>query len=90
MQTLNINISKAKIEGFQVTLEDDAPIVSATISLLTEGGKKITSYFISSKHWQENLKFNIPIEMIPPIIEISKALEKIVTAHCQNSVLMLG
>lgn len=89
MQTLNISISKAQLDGFQVTLEDNMPQVTATISLLTAGGKKVTSYSIASNHWQDNLKFQVPLEMIPPILSIAEALEKIVTDHCQSTALKL-
>ena len=84
MQTIEIKISKAKIESFSVVLKDDFPVVSASIGLYTDEGKSITTYSISSDHWQEQLKFDLPIEMIEPIKEIGRRLEKIVSSHCQD------
>lgn len=85
MQTLNINITKAKIQGFSVQLDEDKPRVDATIQLLTAGGKKITSYAIGSEHWDDSMKFNLPHEIVGPILEIARILERVVTDHCQSS-----
>ena len=87
MESIDISIKKAKIHGYQVTLGDNIPNVSATIQLLTEGGKEITSYSISTDHWQSNLKFELPLGMVGPIVDIARQLEAIVSKHCQNSAL---
>lgn len=89
MQDLNISIRKARIEGFSVTLKDDLPEVTATISLLTEGGKKITSYTIGSEHWEDSLKFHLPHEIVGPVVEIARILEHVVADHCQSAALRL-
>lgn len=85
MQDLNINIRMARIEGFSVTLAQDRPEVMATISLLTEGGRKITSYSIGSEHWEQALKFPLPHEIVGPILDIARILERVVTDHAQSS-----
>jgi hypothetical protein len=90
MQDLNINIRKARIEGFSVHLQDDKPVVTATILLLTDGGKKITSYSIGSDHWETNMKFDLPHEIVGPILEIARILERIVTDHAQSAALRLA
>lgn len=90
MKKLNIQITKAQIESFQVTLKENNPEVSATIALITEGGKKITSYSISTDAWNEVNKFELPIEMVNPILIIMKSLETIVVGHCKNQELLLN
>lgn len=84
MKKIDIKITKATITGFTVTLKEDKPDVSATISLLTAGGKTITSYNVSTDAWNEVNKFILPPEMIFPILEISNKLEEIVTGHCKQ------
>jgi hypothetical protein len=90
MRDLNINIKKARIEGFSVTLREDRPVVEASISLLTEGGKKITSYSLGSQHWEDSLKFDLPHEIVQPILDIARILERVVTDHAQSSALRLA
>ena len=90
MQVLNIQITKARISGFSVDLGETEPKVSATIKLLTEGGKEITSYSISSHHWQDNLKISVSPEMVGTIIRMADQLEKIVAEHCQSTALQLA
>jgi hypothetical protein len=89
MEPINIKITKAEIRGFAVTLGREIPTVSASIVLLTEGGKEITSYSISSDHWQDEMKFHLPVEIVAPILSISKILERIVSQHCNSSALGL-
>ena len=89
MKQLNINITKAQITNFNVALQEDKPTVSATITLLTEGGQRIADYSISTNHYQESTKFELPVTMIPPILEIMAQLEQIVVKHCQNHQKML-
>ena len=86
MQKLDINITKAEISSFSVELGKDIPTVSATIKLLTDGGKTITTYSIMSNHWEKHLAFDLPLEMIMPIKNIARQLEVIVSEFCQNSV----
>ena len=89
MKKIDIIITKAEISSFSVELAEDYPRVTATIKLMTEQGKEITSYSLSSNTWQDHLKFDLPIEMITPIKEIGKQLEVIVANHCQNSMKQL-
>jgi hypothetical protein len=88
MQTLNININKARITGFQINLDEEKPGITATIELLTTTGKPITSYSLSSRSWSPD-HFDIPIEMVGPILIIARQLEKIVTDKCQTTALQL-
>ena len=85
MKKLDIKITKAQIESFLVTLKEESPEVSATIALLTEGGKKITSYSISTDSWNEVNKFELPQEMIMPIMLIMRELEALVVGHVKTN-----
>lgn len=89
MREIKINITKARIVSFVVTLDKDIPKVTATIELLTDGGKSITAYSIASDHWDKNMKFDLPIDMIFPIKEIAHTLEWIVADHCKYSTIQL-
>ena len=89
MKKLNINITKAQILSFNVELKEKKPEVSATIGLFTEGGKKITDYFISTSAWDDDNKFELPSNLIIPILAIMKELEVVVVNHCRNNQLLL-
>lgn len=85
MKKLNINITKAQIKSFRVELGEEYPNVSATIALLTDGGKEISDYSISTSSWSDDNKFELPVSMVGPIVSIMKDLEKIVVKHCMES-----
>ena len=90
MKEIKINITKARIRGFTVAMNDPTfPSVSATIDLLTDGGKIISTYEISSNHWLPEKKFDLPIDMIFPLGQIASQLERIVTEHCEYSTLRI-
>lgn len=90
MKKLDINISKAQLKSYTVELAEGKPCVSATIELLTEGGKSITSYTVSTNAWQDKDKFNLPTEAIMPIVSLAEILEGIVVRHCRDSQLGLA
>lgn len=91
MQSLNIAITKSRISSFSISYsaEGAIPEVSVSIALLTEGGKTITTYSISSEHWQTEKKFDMPTELLLQLPKFERELERIVTEHCQNSTLAL-
>ena len=89
MKKINIQITKARIKSFGVDLDEDTPRVSATIGLYTEGGREITSYSVSSNSWDEDKKFDVPIEMISPILDIAKSLEVVLVKHCKDQCKLL-
>jgi hypothetical protein len=82
MRKININITNARIVSFGVKLNEDKPEVEASIALMTDGGQTITTYSISTDGWREDAKFELPNDIIPPIMEILKDLEVIATRHC--------
>ena len=90
MRDINISITKASIKGFQVNVENNIPNIDVSLALLTEHGKLITTYNISTDGWNENNKFTLPPSLIGPIMEIMKELEIIATRHCREGQLALG
>lgn len=90
MRKLDIAITKAQLTGYNVSFREDGEIsVIANIALLTESGRKVSDYSISTTHWQDENKFELPIECYAPIRGMAKALEMVVTQHCQDSLLKL-
>lgn len=85
MKQLDINITKAKLVSFNIGIEDNQPSVTASIALLTEGGKKITEYTIHTHHWEKELKFDLPIEALPLIGALARVLERVVVVHCRDA-----
>jgi len=64
MKNLKINISKARVESFNVSFnfngEDEVPslaAITANISLLTSDGKKVTSMQVVSQGYYGDTKF---------------------------------
>lgn len=91
MRKLDIQITKAAITGFSIDFgqDQDKLSVNATISLISEYGKHITSYSIRSDAWNDEDKFDIPPSMVEAIKSIALDLEKIVAKHCQEGQLIL-
>ncbi len=89
MKDLSISITKARIEGFSVQLDDDKPRVMATIQLLTPGGKKVTTYTIGSDHWEADKAFRLPPDIVEPILRVAHVLEGVVTDHCAQTAALL-
>lgn len=85
MQELKIEIKKAQITGFEVHLNDEGlPSITISIALLTETGKTITSYTISTNHWDDEQKFDMPLSTVTPIMEIMRDLETEAVRHIQR------
>lgn len=82
-RSIDIQITKGKIESFSVELKEDLPVVTATVGLFTADNKKISSFSIGSANWM-NDKFEVPPEMIQPILDISQDLERIVMNRCNS------
>jgi hypothetical protein len=91
MKKIDIKISKAQIENFMVILNNEAiPDVHVTVALISDNGKKITSFSLASNHYQEEKKFDLPMGLHMPILEIMKELEKVVVARYQENQLQLN
>lgn len=89
MKKIDIQITKAILKSFNVELKEKKPVVSASIALLTEGGKAITEYSISTDSWSKENEFELPVECIAPIVKLAQQLETVVTKHCRDSQLAL-
>lgn len=91
MKQLNISITKAALKSFDVSIDDKGkPNISATINLMTDGGKVITTYTISTNSWTEKNKFDLPLDAIEPMARLARILEGVVVRHCNDSQKGLG
>lgn len=85
MRKIEISITKAQILSYSVTLSEELPKVHATIGLFTDAGAKISEYSISTDHWEKQNCFDLPAQMVAPIVAIAKELERIVAKHCNDT-----
>lgn len=85
MKAIDIQINQARIDSYSVTLnEDGVPGVSASIKLLS-GEKEISSFSLHTQSWcSSGVRFELPADMIRPIVEISKQLEVILVRECNK------
>lgn len=83
MRQIDVQITKGQIESFAVTLKDNIPDVSAQVSLFTADGKKISTFTIGTQGYHDS-KFELPLEMIQPILQIADRLERIVILECNR------
>lgn len=92
MKKLEISVTKAQLTAFNVSFEADGgkPRVEATIALLTDENKHITDFQISTYSWNEEKKFELPLEMIVPLQRIATALEHVIIEHVRDGQLSLG
>lgn len=88
MHKLNIRITKANLVSFGVELKQGKPEVNATIALLTDGGKVVTTYSIYTDDWHSD-NFDLPIEAMPLIGDLARILEGVAVRHCNDSQLAL-
>jgi len=50
-----------------------------------EFDKKITEYTIMTNHWQKDLAFELPVEIMQSLMEMVGILERVVTEHCDSN-----
>lgn len=84
MNKIDININRAKIKSYQVSLEDDMPSIYATIELYC-GDKVVTTMLLTTNKWQTGIFFDVPLSIIDPLLKIAKELEAILIAHTQGT-----
>lgn len=89
MKKIDIQITKAEISSFAVVLKDGMPDVSATINCYTEAGKKITDFSVTTQDYYSGVKFELPMGMIQPIVDIAKRLEDIVIQETNKELCLL-
>jgi hypothetical protein len=90
MKKININVNKAEIKSFSVELNEGEPEVSASIGLFSEGGKQISTYTIATNSWNEETKFDLPVELVSPIMSILEVLEKVLVTHLNSNQKQIG
>lgn len=89
MKKLEINITKATLQSFNISAKEGKPEVSVTLALLTEGGKAITSYTVMTDAWSDKDKLDLPVSVLPLIGELARILERAAVNHCRDSQLAL-
>ena len=85
MKAIDIQINQAKIESYSVTLYDEkVPSVRATIGLYS-GTKMISTFSLESKMaYNSGVVFELPANMIEPIVDIAKQLEVVLVQECHK------
>jgi hypothetical protein len=89
MKKLDISITKAQLTSYTVSIEDDGPVVSASLALMTPGGKVVTSYSVSSHSWKSD-PLDVPITALPLMGELGRIIERAAVAHCRDSQLTIA
>lgn len=85
MRDISINITKARIKSFSVELEDEKPVITASIALLTAGNEAIATYTISTASWtQESRRFSVNPGMVDSLLTMAHELEQVVTENCKQ------
>ena len=85
MKKIDINITQAKIKAYSVDFNEDKPIVSVTLALLTNSWKEISSFNLSTNS-RSSAKFDLDLPLLKEIEETAKELERIATIHCSSSI----
>ena len=91
MKTIDIQINQAKISSFQVNLNDDGqtPDVNASIALLS-GTKQISTFGLhTQQYYSGGIRFELPPDMIEPIVQIAKELEVVLARECNKQLKQL-
>lgn len=87
MKTIDIQINRAKLLSYSVSLEDgDMPTVSATVGLFA-GEKKISEFSLRTQNYYANsVTFEVPVSMVGPILKIAEELETILVRATSQSI----
>ena len=87
---IDIHITKGKLEVFTIYLqEDNAPDISATIGLYTDGDKKITSFNVDTRNYYGDNKIELPLGTLPAIQKIAEEIELATIRKCREHQLAL-
>lgn len=89
MQKIDIQINQAKIISYTVDLSGEKPEVGAVIGLFS-GNKRITTFGLRTQtYYTDSISFELPADMIEPIVKISKQLEVILVRECNKQLKQL-
>lgn len=83
MKKIDIQINRAEILSYEVSLKDTEVDVSATIGLFA-GKNKISTFTLGTKSWDDK-NFDLPIQLVEPIREIAQELENILIKECSSA-----
>jgi hypothetical protein len=89
MNKIDIQINKAQLKSFNVEMNDNIPEIMASIDLYTANDKKITTFTITTQKYYSTPHFELPMELISPIVDIAKRLEKVVIAICKSEMALI-
>lgn len=88
MRQIDVQITKGQIEQFTVVIKDNLPEISAMVGLFTANEKRVSSFAIGTQGYHDS-RFDLPMEMIRPILQISEKLEEIVIRECNKQLCLL-
>ena len=85
MKKIDINITQARIKYYSVNFDRNKPLVDVSLSLLTNSGKEISSFNLSTGS-RSNSQFDLDLPLLKEIQETAKELERIATIHCSSAI----
>lgn len=88
MEKINIEINQAKLINYRVELKDDRPSVTACIGLYS-GEKKISEFSLSTENYYGGIQFELPLNLVNPIMKIAQQLQTITIAECSKTLMEL-
>jgi hypothetical protein len=87
MKSIDISITKARLKNFRIMIgNEDKLDIEATISLMNEGEKEITSYHVCTL-WEPKIEF--PPTISKEVAKIVTELEKVVVRQCNKELNLL-
>lgn len=83
MKKLDISITKAQLTSFTIQAEEGQPVVSVSLSLMTSGGKQVTTFSADNRSWRDN-PLELPVAALPLIGELARMLEGSAVRNCRD------
>jgi len=89
MKTIDIQINNAKILSYEVNLDKAKPEIGARIGLYC-GDHRISTFGLRTEtYYSDSITFELPADMIAPIVDIAKQLETILVRECNKQLKQL-
>lgn len=91
LNEINIKITKAVITQITISLKDSEKGATFDITgeLLTEGGKKVSTFYFETDGWQKDRKIELPTYINLPARELFEAITPEVYKRINDSFPML-
>lgn len=84
MQAIDLQINNAKILSYEVNLDKSKPEIGARIGLYC-GDHRISTFGLRTEtYYSDSITFELPADMIEPIVDIAKQLEVILVRECNK------